>query len=528
MSTHALTSHWHCLDRERVRELQNQKLHRYLRDCVLPFSAHYKGVFREQGLQASDIRSIDDLQKIPFTSKEDLLPTPENPKRSLGFALIPDPKVLSKRPGVIARALFTGRARVKEELDREWRPTFMTATTGRSTESVSFLYSQRDLHNLAVGGGRIAEIARVTRDERMLNMFPFAPHLAFWCMHYAGMDRNTFSLATGGGKCMGTEGNLRAIAKLKPAVLVAMPTFIYHVLQQAIDEKLRLEGIRLICLGGEKVPDGTRRKLSAMCDQLGSPGVQVVATYGFTEAKLAWTECPVPAGDAPTGYHLYPDMGIIEVVNPETGKAVPDGERGEIVWTPLDQRGTVVLRYRTGDFIENGISYETCPCCGRTLPRLMGRISRVSDVRAMRFQKVKGTIVDFNDLEHALDDAKGVGAWQIEMRKAHDDPLDLDEIVLHVAKMDGVQEATLERSLRDLLQADFELRPNRVEFHTADEIKVLHKVGIALKEQKVVDNRPKAVAPAPVTVQSQPDRHVDTAPLQPARAAFQQPQETHA
>ncbi|HUR58512.1 MAG TPA: AMP-binding protein, partial [Opitutaceae bacterium] len=400
MSTNLLTTHWSRLGRDRVRELQNRKLHGFLRDCVLPFSSHYQGVFREQGLGPDDIRSIEDLQKLPFTSKEDLLPTPENPKRSLGFALIPDPKVLSKRPGVILRALLTGRARVKEELDREWRPTFMTATTGRSTESVSFLYSQRDLHNLAVGGGRIAEIARVTRDERMLNMFPFAPHLAFWCMHYAGMDRNTFSLATGGGKCMGTEGNLRAIAKLKPAVLVAMPTFIYHVLQQALDEKLRLEGIRLICLGGEKVPDGTRRKLSAMCEQLGSPGVQVVATYGFTEAKLAWTECPVAPGSPSTGYHLYPDMGIIEVVNPETGKPVPDGERGEIVWTPLDQRGTVVVRYRTGDFIENGISYETCPCCGRTLPRLMGRISRVSDVRAMRFQKVKGTIVDFNELEH--------------------------------------------------------------------------------------------------------------------------------
>lgn len=517
MSTSALTHRWHGLDRETALALQGRKLHRFLRDCVLPFSAHYGRVFREAGLAAHDIRSVEDLRKIPFSSKEDLLPTPDNPKRSLGFALIPDAKVLSKRPGVIARALLRGRARAKDELDREWRPTFMTATTGRSTESVSFLYTQRDLDNLAVGGGRIAEIANVTREERMLNMFPFAPHLAFWCMHYAGMNRNTFALSTGGGKCMGTEGNLRAIVKLKPQVLVAMPTFIYHVLQQAIDEKLRLEGIRLICLGGEKVPDGTRRKLSAMCEQLGSPGVQVVATYGFTEAKLAWTECPVAPGQPSTGYHLYPDMGIIEVVDPETGEPVPDGQRGEIVWTPLAHRGTVVLRYRTGDFIENGITWETCPCCGRTMPRLMGRISRVSDVRSMRFQKVKGTIVDFNELEHALDDAKGLGAWQIEMRKAHDDPLDLDEIVLHVVKMSDIGEAQLERSLRERLQSEFELRPNRIVFHTADEMKVLHKVGVALKEQKVVDNRPKASA-APV------DMRPPT--LTPARDAFKQPEES--
>lgn len=516
MSIPALTKCWHSLGRGAARELQTRQLRRFLRDCVLPFSAHYRRVFADNSLSPDHIRSLDDLRKIPFSSKQDLLPTSEQPKRSLDFALIPDAKKLSKRPSVILRALLHGRERVKDELDREWRPTFMTGTTGRSTESISFLYSQHDLRNLTTGGGRIAQIAGVKRDERMLNMFPFAPHLAFWCMHYASIDHNTFALSTGGGKCMGTEGNIKAIVKLKPQVLVAMPTFIYHVLQQALDENVRIEGVRLICLGGEKVPDGMRRKLSSMCEQLGSPGVQVIATYGFTEAKLAFTECPFPPGEEPTGYHLYPDMGIVEVVNPETGEPVPDGQGGEIVWTPIDARGTVVLRYRTGDHIENGITWEPCPCCGRRMPRLMGRISRVTDFRSLRFQKVKGTIVDFNDLEHALDDVRGLGAWQIELRKAHDDPMDLDELVLHVAKMDGVQESTLEPVLRDLLQSNFELRPNRIHFHTSDEIRRLHQVGVALKEQKVVDNRPKAGV----------NGHVDTKP--PKLTPTREKQATHA
>lgn len=505
MSTSTLTHRWHSLDRETARALQGRQLHRFLRDCVLPFSTHYRRVFAEHGLTARDIRSVDDLRKIPFSSKQDLLPTPEQPKRSLDFALIPDAKVLARRPSTILRALLGGRARVKEELDREWRPTFMTGTTGRSTESISFLYTQHDLHRLARGGGRIAEIAGVTREERMLNMFPFAPHLAFWCMHYAGMDRNTFALSTGGGKCMGTEGNLKAIQKLKPQVLVAMPTFIYHVLQCAVDQHARVEGVRLICLGGEKVPDGMRRKLAAMCAELGSPNVKVIATYGFTEAKLAWTECPFTPGEEPTGYHLYPDMGIVEVVNPETGEPVPDGTGGEIVWTALDARGTVALRYRTGDHIEHGLTWEACPCCGRRMPRLMGRISRVSDFRALRFQKIKGTIVDFNELEHALDDFRGLGAWQIELRKAHDDPMDLDELVLHVVRPADVHEEILERQLRDMLQSEFELRPNRFRFHTAEEMRVLHQVGVALKEQKVVDNRPKSAAtPLPLQVSTAP------------------------
>lgn len=489
-----LTRHWHSLDREAARALQGRKLHWYLRACVLPFSKHYRKVFADAGLTADSIRSVDDLAKLPFTSKEDLLPTPDNPRRSLDFALIPDKAVLARRPGVILRALLRGKARVQDELDREWRPIFMTATTGRSTESVPFLYSQHDIANLGKGSGRVADICGVTREERMLNMFPFAPHLAFWYMYYSGIDRNIFALATGGGKVMGTEGNLRAIQKIRPQHLTAMPTFLYHVLTQAVDEKLRIEGVRGVLFGGEKVADGTRRKVAELLAQLGSPGVNVVATYGFTEAKLAFTECPFPLGHTPPGYHLYPDMGIFEVIDPETGRVLPDGQAGEIVWTPLEQRGTVVLRYRTGDHIEHGLTYEPCPYCGRRMPRLLGRISRVSDYRSLRFQKVKGTIIDFNELEHALDDVRGLGSWQIELRKAHDDPLELDEINIHATRTDGMDEDALRQSITNLLHSHFEIRPNKILFHAPEKIRELQKVGVALKEQKVVDNRPKAVA----------------------------------
>lgn len=494
-----LAKQWHCLDRETATGLQGDRLHHYLRDCVLPFSAHYRQIFADNGLSADDFRSVEDLRKLPFTRKDDLLPTPSHPRRTLDFTLIPDKEVLTRRPAVIRRAISHGPSRVKEELDREWRPIFMTSTTGRSTEPVPFLYTQHDIRYLGIGGGRIMEIAKVQREERMVNMFPFAPHLAFWYMHYAGIQQNTFALATGGGKVMGTEGNIRAILKLHPQILVAMPTFAYHVLHQAVEEGKRMEGIRLICLGGEKVPDGTRRKLVELCEHLGSPGVQVLATYGFTEAKLAWSECPVNLGDPLTGYHLYPDMGIVEVIDSKTGEPVPEGVGGEIVWTPLDQRGTVVLRYRTGDHIENGLTWEKCPACGRTLPRLMGKISRVSDFRELRFQKVKGTIVDFNELEHALDDIPGLGAWQIELRKADDDPHERDEVILHIAALNGAPPAVLDRSVRETLRAQFEIRPNDVVFHSAEEIRSLQKVGVALKEQKIVDNRPEVDA-APPTV----------------------------
>jgi phenylacetate-coenzyme A ligase PaaK-like adenylate-forming protein len=494
MSAFPVKDSWQNLDREKTIAAQGRQLHRYLRDSVLPFSVQYQRLFKANGLSAADIRSVADLQKIPFTSKEDLLPTPEHPRRTLDFVLKPDPKVLARRPATILRALLKGREQVRSELDREWRPIFMTSTTGRSTEPVPFLYTQHDIAKMGLGSGRIVQVGGVQPDERMINMFPFAPHLAFWYMYYAGVDRNVFSLSTGGGRVMGTEGNIRAVLKLKPQVLVGMPTFLYHVLQQAVEQHIELPGIRLLVLGGDKVPAGTRRKLGELCAQVGSPGVKVMATYGFTEAKFAWSECPITPGTPPPGYHLYADQGIVEIIDPETGQVMPDGQGGEIVWTPLDQRGTVVLRYRTGDRCEHGLSWEPCPCCGRRMPRLVGNISRVSDVHALRFQKIKGTIVDFNELERALDDLPGLGAWQIELRKAHDDFLDLDEINVHVTASASGDEEHLHHTVRELLHAHFEISPNKIITHTAEAMRGLQKVGVALKEQKVVDNRPKTEA----------------------------------
>src|SRR6185436_11747481 len=98
-------------------------------------------------------------------------------------------------------------------------------------------------------------------------------------------------------------------------------------------------------------------KLRDLALELGARKVDVVATYGFTEAKLAWSECPFPHDQPSGGYHLYSDLGIMEVVD-QTGRPLPPGHPGELVFTPLDARGSVVLRYRTGDYIDGGLTYE--------------------------------------------------------------------------------------------------------------------------------------------------------------------------
>jgi phenylacetate-CoA ligase len=488
MNIKRLQTCWHRLPRKTLRELQAKQLRAYLRDVVLPFHSHYRQMFSQHGLDWRAIHTFEDLQQIPFTSKADLCGGAE---RTREFVIAPDPRQLARRPATILRALVRGPGRARRELDREFRPILLTSTTGRSADPVPFIYTAHDLAVLRRAGFRLMQLAGGRRTDRMLSMFPFAPHLAFWQTHYAGTEFGVFLLSSGGGKTIGTAGNIRMLRKLNPDVLIGMPTFVYHVLREAALDGLQCDKLRGIVLGGEKVPQGLRRKLRECASSVGAKDVKVISTYGFTEAKMAWCECLFPVDSEPSGYHLYPDLGIVEIIDPETGAPKEDGQPGEIVFTSLDARGSCVLRYRTGDIIEGGLTYEPCPYCHRMMPRLLGRISRCSDVREMQLDKVKGTLVDFNELEHVLDDLPRVGSWQIELRKTNDDPMEVDELVLHVCLADGGEESAVSQEIKRCLFERAELHPNRIEFHTDAEMRRLQGVGEKLKEQKVVDRRLK-------------------------------------
>lgn len=483
MSQPRTTWWWENASPDEQRSLQGLRLRKFLREAVVPFSPYYGEMFRQRGIGWQDFQSIDDLDLLPLTSKVDLV----NPRN---FILQPDSAVLRKRGSTIASALIRGTEATKERLEREWRPVLMTSTTGRAAAPVPFFYTQYDLDRLSMGGRRMMEICQSDPSFRHVNAFPFAPHLAFWQGHHASLGFNAFMISTGGGKALGTEGNIRLIDRVDPDAVIAMPTFLYHLLQQAAVGGSRWVNLKRIVLGGEKVPDGMRQKIVALCEELGSPDVSVMSTYAFTEAKMAWTECRVAHDKTPTGFHLYPDMGIVEIVDPTSGKRVPDGYPGEIVFTPLDSRGTVVLRYRTGDVTDGGLIHERCPACGRTCPRIVGNVSRLTDRHQLNIDKLKGTLVDFSELEHFLDDTREIGAWQIELRKRNDDPLECDEVIVHAVPMNGLSGDALRELVMRRFREKAEFSPNNVLLHNWDEMRQLQGVGRELKEQKIVDHRP--------------------------------------
>ncbi|SKB03438.1 Phenylacetate-coenzyme A ligase PaaK, adenylate-forming domain family [Prosthecobacter debontii] len=482
------TPAWDSAPREVWKDWQLHRLRTYLSQRVLPFSTHYRRLFKEHDLTVQDLRSLEDWAHVPFTSKSDLT-VPRDQQRE--FVLMPEEAVLRREWSVIKNALLHGREAAKNAIEEEFRPVMLTSTTGRSSDPVPFLFTKHDLHNLDIAGRRLMECGRSQKDFRHINAFPFAPHLAFWQTHHAGLGFGTFMVSTGGGKSLGTEGNMNLIDRIQPDVLIGMPTFMYHLMREAVETGRHWPNLKRIVLGGEKVAEGLRARLIALAAELGSEHVYVISTYGFTEAKMAFPECPAETG---SGFHISPDLAMIELVSPQNGLPVPDGHPGEIVFTPLDARGTVVLRYRTGDIAEGGLTWSRCPYCGRTCPRLLGPISRVSEVRELHLDKIKGTLVNFNILEHLLDDQKGVAAWQIELCKRHDDPHEVDELILHVAPERGTESNTLEQRIQRRFAEVTEIKPNAIHLHDLADMRERLGVGKLLKEVKLLDRRKQARA----------------------------------
>ncbi len=487
-------SEWARLSRTPWRELrrmQDALVRRLVVERVHPFSAHYRRVMREARVDPRSIKGVDDLRRLPFTTKHDLLQAASDERTRRDFVLQPTPELV-KQHWPLGRKLALLSKEAKEELRREYTPNFVTFTTGRSSEPVAFAYTPHDIDALHKVGGRMLDVHDIADPAaRIVNLFPFAPHLAFWQASFAGLETGRFVLSTGGGKVMGTSGNIRLVERIQPQALIGTPGFLYHLLRQAREEGKRFSKVERVILGAEKVPPGLKKKIAEVLAEMGSDRAVVSGTYGFTEARMAFSECPT-GHEHSSGYHTYPDLCVFEVVDPETGEPVQEGAKGELVYTPLDGRGTTVLRYRTGDLAIGGVSTEPCPWCGRTVPRIHSDLRRVSDQRALELTKIRGTLVDLSAMGAILSGIAEVVEWQVAIAKLRDDPLELDVFTVRVSLKPGADATLAKEKIRRELHDALEVTPNAVE--VLDDARMLELLGMEteLKEKRFLDLRPKA------------------------------------
>ncbi|HET9342337.1 MAG TPA: AMP-binding protein [Candidatus Eremiobacteraceae bacterium] len=283
-----------------------------------------------------------------------------------------------------------------------------------------------------------------------------------------------------------------ALGRMQPDVLIGVPGFVYHMLRQAASEGVRLTKLVKVALGGERVPLGLRSKIGELCAQMGAPDVRVQSVLGFTEARHCWAECMPPDHETSYGFHTYPDLEIFECVDPDTDELVGPGERGELVYTALEGRGSCVIRYKTGDIAENGIVYDPCPGCGRIVPRVSTTLSRRSDVGEFQLTKIRGTLVDLNNFLPAMASIDEVVEWQVVVRKKDGEALGLDEIVLSVALRDDVDPEAVKRKITARLLAEMEVAPNVIEVLPLAQLTENLGLDTQMKEWRIRDLRAAA------------------------------------
>lgn len=478
--------------RAEQRAVQDAHLRRHVQQELVPFSAHYRRVFAEAGVSPDQVRGVDDLRRLPLTTKQDLLAAQSDPRTTRDFVLVPTPESI-KQSWPLSRKLplLFGGDEAKEALRKDYTPNFATFTTGRSSDPVLFLYTPHDIRILCEVGARMLDVHGIHDvDARIVNTFPFAPHLAFWQSAFGGFETGRFMMSTGGGKVMGTAGNLRILEKMATTCILGTPGFVYHLLREGVEKRVKLDKVRLVVLGAEKVTPGLKAKMSESLAAMGSKDVTISGTYGFTEARMAFSECPT-AHDVSSGYHIYPDLGVFEVVDVKTLEPVKEGETGELVYTPIAGHGTMVMRYRTGDLAVGGITWEPCRWCGRTVPRISSELRRASDQRSMDLTKIKGTLVDLSSMGALLSSMPEVEEWQVVLAKKNDDPHELDEFVVRVSLKSGTDAAAFQRKCAHDIQEGLEVAPSRVEVLPGAKMLELLGMETEMKEKRFVDTRPK-------------------------------------
>ncbi len=491
-------SHWDQRSPEEIRSAQGRKLRRFISEQIYPFSAYYRKLFDRERIDPRSIRSLDDLERIPFTAKADIAPSAEEPNRPRELMLVPTRELiraswpLLRKIPLAARYLYDGQSGLRRVLSREYRPVSVFFTTGRSALPTAFLLSAFDLDILEEVGRRIIEVSAIDpADDRVLNLFPYAPHLAFWQVYYVGVGGSTFVLNTGGGKVLGTEGILQAIDKVRPSYLAGIPGYVYHLLREAHSRGADFSFLKGLALGGDQMTTGYRTRVKDLLVAMGAREPRIASVLGFTEARKCWTECP---GGEECGFHTYPDLEFIEIVDPETGRRKGEGETGELVYTCLEGRGSCVLRYRTGDLIIGGITTARCPACGRTVPRMASRLDRVSNMRSFQLSKIKGTLVNLNIFKDELENDPRIEEWQLVIKKRNDDPFDLDELHLNLALSEehAADGQEVRRDIERRLFKGTEVSLNSIRVLPLKELLDLLGMETQVKEKRIVDLRSTA------------------------------------
>lgn len=369
---------WDSMGLDEQAEYRDRKLSRFIRKELYPNSQRYRALFDDNGIDPAAIKGVEDLRKVPFTYREDLVAEALK-GRGISPSGIMQGEMGQGAPGS-GWSRFTrtmnrwvkGEDHVRQELYDRYGHVRVQYAADHYDEPHPLFYTRHDLDLMAEAGRRGLELAGfgsiINRaDSVVMNLTQFSPEAPYH-MSVAALDRaSIFFLDTGGGRVLSSDETLNIFEEIRANALVGMPDYIRYLLERGAEKGVDFSDVRVIVLNGQIISRANREEVVSAAVEAGIEEPVVVSTYSFAEARKGYSECALGT-DA--GYHLYPDLDYLEIIDPATGEPVREGEGGEIVFTSLSGYGNGLLRFRTGDYVEGGITCEPCPGCGRTVPRL--------------------------------------------------------------------------------------------------------------------------------------------------------------
>ncbi len=315
------------LDRKSLQEMQLGRLKKALEAASrTPF---YSKVFKENGVHVEKLRTLEDLRDIPFTTKNDLRVS------------YPDGMVAVPMRDVVRMHASSG-------------------TTGKSTV---IFYTRKDVDEWASMVARSMVATGTTPDDVFQNMMGYGLFTGGLGLHYGAEKLGCLVIPMSSGN---TLKQIQFIQDFRTTVIHITPSYALHLVEVIRDNGINPHDltVKKAYLGAEPYSEATRDKIDEQF------GLEAFNSYGLSEMNGPGVAFECVHRD---GMHLWEDFYIAEIINPETGEALPDGESGELVLTHINRDAMPIIRYRTRDLTR--FIPEPCPC-GRThrrIERIKGR-----------------------------------------------------------------------------------------------------------------------------------------------------------
>lgn len=418
---------------DEIKKLQQRKLQALLQylNANSPF---YKKLFAQQAIDINTIKTLEDLTRLPITTKDDL-------QRNNADFLCVDKQAIIE----------------------------YTATSGTLGSPVSIALTENDLQRLAFNEYNSFITADGSAEDVYQLMLTLDRQFMAGIAYYSGIRKM-------GGKIVRVGPGIPAlqwenIARYEPTIIVAVPSFILKLIQYAEQHNINISHTsvkKAVCIG-ESI-----RNADCSLNILGRKiteawNIQLYSTYASTEMQTAFTEC-----SAGKGGHLQPELIIVELLD-ENNMPVPANTEGEVTITTLDVEGIPLLRYKTGDVC----MYFDDPCpCGRNTLRLSPLLGRKKQMI-----KFKGTTLYPAALFDLLNEINEVRDYVVEVST---NDVGLDEVLLYIHAAD--ESAESDHRIRSYIQAKLRVSPF-VQYVSEDAIKKLQLNEASRKPVKFIDKR---------------------------------------